>query len=235
MKRIGITFSVLVVSIFMYVSFSYGFSMSDYWAFTEGNTLVYDRELIVVGPETRAFGPYIGREYVMGSEYHNNKAFIYTGPEGALMVGLYNRESGSYVDLSASPIKIASAQMNLGETISTTIPIGVFDPYSATVITMTLKQVESLTVPAGTFNDCLRLEITIQEAPGNYTEHIWLAEGIGPVQMYRVSETNGTNGCFLTCGSLNNDTGQVAERYIKLKGYYQKGGGGKVVVIPFGN
>lgn len=235
MKRIGVTICVLVVNMFMYAPFSFGFSMSQYWALTEGNTLVYDRELIVVGSETRTFGPYTGREYLMGSEYRGTQMFVYTGPEGVLLVGLQDREIDTYIDLSSSPIKIASAQMNLGDAATVIIPKGILDPDTATMITVTLIQLESLTVPAGTFNDCLKLEIKIQEALGNFTEHIWLAKGIGPVQIFRESETNGTDGCFMTCGSLNNDTGQVAERYIKLKGYYQQGAGGKVVVVPLGN
>ena len=232
----GITLCVLVLSVFVYTPFSHGYTMADYWAIKEGTSLVFDRELIVIGPQTKTFGTYTGRQFLQGSEFNGNQPFLYAGTDGVLVIGFYDKENGGYLDLSASPIKMAAAQMNPGDTIITTLPKGIFDPNTETVINLTLVGAESVTVPAGTFSDCLKLQVIVQEAAGTFTENIWLAKGVGPVQMYRVGETNGTDGCFLTCGSFNNDTGQIVNRYTKLTGYYQQENQRQaVVVIPLGH
>ena len=233
MKKFSITFCFLVIGIFSYASFSHGFSMADYWAVKEGNVLVYDRELIVSGPETRTFGGYNGREYLFASYYNDTQPFVYVGTAGVLLVGLYDKEEGSSIDLSGYPVVISAAQMNLGAPVTSTVPAGILEPNSALVVTAVVEKVESVTVPAGTFSDCLKLKISIAEASGNYTEYVWLAKTVGPVQMFRVSETNNTDGCFFTCASIDPCSDQIGERYTKLKGYYQQGAT-RVVVVPLG-
>jgi hypothetical protein len=225
MKRVSIAWCYLVMIIFSYVPFSYGYSMADYWAIKAGQVGIYDQEIIVVGPETKTFGPYSGREYLQADDYSGDQAFVYTGPAGVMVVGFYDSETSSYVDISAYPLVISKAQMNVGETISSTVPPGVFDPDYGSVFTITLVQEESITVPAGTFSNSLKLKVYVQEGDGRtYTEYIWLVRDIGPVQMFRESETNNYDGCFLTCGS-----DRTGERYTKLKSYIIAD---KTVVLP---
>jgi len=119
--------------------------------------------------------------------------------------------------------------MNVGNSVTTNMQAGVIDDNPIS-ITITLEAVEPATVPAGTFNNTLRLKVFIVDGMGTYTERIWLAKGVGPVQMHRVSETNNTPGCFFTCGSFNCNEDVVESRYIKLKSF-TKGKRG-VVVIP---
>lgn len=233
MKRVSIAWCFLVMIVFSYVPFSYGYSMADYWAINAGQVGIYDQGIIVTGPETKTFGPYSGRDYIMVSdEYTGNQYFVYAATAGVMLVGLYDNETNSYVDISANPLVFSKAQMNVGETINSTVPPGVFDPNNGTVFTVTLVQEESITVPAGTFSNSLKLKVYVQEGAGKtYTEYIWLVKNIGPVQMFRESETNNYDGCFLTCGWERS-----GERYTKLKSYILADktvvSAPKVVVIP---
>jgi hypothetical protein len=212
---------------------SYAFTMVDYWSFNEGNVWVYDRDLQVLGTETHEFGGYTGRPFLQAREFYNNHPYIYSGPEGVMAVGMFIFDTKQFVDLSATPIKVSNAEMNIGESVTTNIPAGVIDD-NAISITITLEGVETVSVPAGTFNDALRVKAFINDGVGTYTERIWLAKGVGAVQMYRVSETNNTHGCFWTCGSLSGcGSNVVEERYIKLQSFIKRQK--KTVVIPFGD
>ncbi len=231
MKNFRVSFSVLLIAIFLYVPFSFGYTMADYWALKEGSSLVFDRELIVSGPQTHTFGGYTGRELLQGTEFRGENPYTYTSSGGVLVVGFYSNDMGDYLDLSANPIVMAAGQMNTGDSVTSVIPPGTLDPGGSITVNVALVNVESVTVPAGSFSNCLKLQVTVQETQGTFVENIWLAKDVGPVQIYRASETNGSDGCFLSCGSLDDDTGQVVNRYIKLKGYYLQGSS-KVVVIP---
>jgi len=201
--------------------------MADYWAFNEGNVWVYDRGFQVMGT-THNFAYYTGRQYLQ-SRVCDSHSYIYSGPAGVMVVGMYSLDTKQFIDLSATPLKVADAEMNIGESVTTNIPAGVIGD-EAISSTITLEAVETVTVPAGTFNNALRLKVFINDSEGTYTEKIWLAKGVGAVQMYRVSETNNTSGCFMTCASHVCDNDIVEERSIKLNSFI-KGKKG-VVVIP---
>jgi hypothetical protein len=204
--------------------------MADYCAFNEGNVWVYDRDFHVMGTETRDFAGYTGRQFLQAREFYSNHAYIYSGPAGLMIVGMFIFDTKQFVDLSATPIKVCNAEMNIGESVTTNIPAGVIDD-DAISITITLEAIETVTVPAGTFTNALRLQAFVNDGLGTYTEKIWLAKGVGAVQMYRVSETNNTPGCFWTCGSLSRCGGDIVEeRYIKLQSFVK--GKNRVVVIP---
>jgi hypothetical protein len=144
---------------------------------------------------------------------------------------MFSFDTKQFVDLSATPLKVSNAEMNIGESVNNTFPAGVIDD-NAVSITITLEATETVTVPAGTFSNALRLNVSVNDGVGTYTEKIWLAKGVGPVQMYRVSETNNTPGCFFTCGSLSPCNSDIVEaRYIKLQSFIRKGKD-RVVVVP---
>jgi hypothetical protein len=221
-----LTFMIIVA----YAIPSHAYRMADYWSFNEGNIWFYDRDFYVVGSETHNFTNYTGRLSTNArsscDDYHG---YIYIGPEGILMVGMYSSKDNQWVDISATPIKLANKEMNIGESVATTIPAGGINEHEVS-FTITLEAVETVEVPAGTYNNALRLKVFIVDGVGTYTEKIWLAKGVGAVQMHRVSETNNTPGCFFTCGSFNCNEDVVESRYIKLKSF-TKGKRG-VVVIP---
>ena len=228
-------FNVFCLALTLFVfcpSISHGYDMADYWCFNEGNVCIYDRDIQLVGKEMRVFGGYAGIEFLQGREFCNT-GYVYAGTEGVMVVGIYSRESGQYVDLSAYPIKLSNATMNIGDSVNSNVPQGVIEDYALN-FTITLVGTESVTVPAGTFTDVLKLKLVVEDGIGLYTEWIWLAKNVGPVKMYRQSETNNTHGCFFTCGSFGYDSDVIEDRYIELKSYsktrYSKT---RVVVVPF--
>lgn len=221
--------SILIgMIIIAYAIPSQAYTMADYWAFNEGNVWVYDRGFQVMGTETHNFAHYTGRQFLQ-SRVCDSHAYICSGQAGVMVVGMYSLDTKQFVDLSATPIKVSDAEMNIGESVTSNIPAGVIED-NAVSITITLEAVETVTVPAGTFINTLRLKVVEDDGLITYTERIWLAKGVGAVQMYRVSETDITSGCFMTCGSFFCDNNIVEERYIKLKSFI-KGKRG-VVVIP---
>ncbi|MBN2243446.1 MAG: hypothetical protein JW793_12230 [Acidobacteria bacterium] len=205
------------------------YTMADYWSFDAGNVWIYDRDLFVVGAEEHAFASYTGIQFMQARGICDGYFYVYTGPEGILGIGIYSLDSNSWIDFSSTPVKFANAQMDLGDVVSTTIPAGVIDE-DAISFEITLQAEETVTVPAGTFNNALRMQIVVDDGLGIYTERVWLARGVGPVKMYRVSETNSTPGCFMTCGSLDCEENEVEERNILLKQFIEGRQG--VVVIP---
>lgn len=208
---------------------SHAYHMADYWAFNEGNVWIFDRDLEVMGTETHNFTQYTGRQFLQAREFCNNQPYIYSGPEGVMAVGIYSFDTKQFNDLSATPIKLSNAEMTIDDSVTNNFPAGVIDDNPIS-ITVTLEAVETITVPAGTYNNTLRLRIFVNDGVGTYTEKVWLAKGVGAVQMYRASETNNTPGCFFTCGSFSCGSDILEERYIKLKTFI-KGKKG-VVVIP---
>lgn len=209
---------------------SQAYTMADYWALNEGNAWVYDRDFRVVGSETHNFANYTGRQFLQASDFYDTHAYIYSGPAGLLVVGMFDYETQQFIDISGTPIKLSNAEMNLGDSVTNNFPAGVIDE-SAITITITLEAFETVTVPAGTFDNALRARVVINDGVGTYTERVWMAKGVGMVQIYRVSETNNTPGCFMTCSSFNPCNSNVVEqRYTKLKSFIR--GTNRVVVIP---
>lgn len=228
-------FIVLIISLSSVSAGAY--TMSDYWMLNEGSIWVYDRDMQLMGADTHAFSTYTGRQFIQLSSFYDSYAYIYSGSEGVMAVGMFSYENQQFIDLSATPIKISNAEMNIGDSVTNNIQAGVIDD-SAISMTFALEAVENVTVPAGTFNDTLKIRVTINDGTGIYVEHIWLAKNVGPVKMYRVSETNNTPGCFFTCGSYDpcNDN-VIINRAIQLKSYAisnteQKS---KVIVVPLGD
>ena len=234
MKKKSNLLSVVLVILFTvgFHSTVFGFEMSDYWSLKKGDIFVYDRDFSTITNETRVFGSYTGRQFIDRATFCDSHSYIYDGNEGILMVGIYDNESETYIDLSSTPVKLADKNMDIGDSVVTNIPAGVLDSSEIT-ITITLETLETVVVPAGTFNNSIRVRINIIDGPGqSYVERIWLAKDVGPVQMHRVSEVN-TNGCFFTCGSFSCCCDYVIqERYIKLKSYLKAYAQKKVVVIP---
>jgi PKD repeat protein len=68
---------------------------------------------------------------------------------------------------------------------------------------------ESVTVPAGTFDDCLKIQATIfdNDPAVTYTDEAYFAEGVGLVKEERISQSGPTDGVFL----LVNEDYRLAE------------------------
>ncbi|MDY6990415.1 MAG: hypothetical protein SWQ30_20430 [Thermodesulfobacteriota bacterium] len=196
------------------------FDMTEYWPIRPGTVWMLDHEIFILSAKTHQFGPFEGKQLVMVSSYCfdtcGEHAYLYSGPEGLLGVGLY--EGGRMIDLSATPLKIAEKEMIIGQTVVSNIPAGVIDDEDPIKFTVTLVAQESVTVPAGTFNDTLVLRLRIDDDPeSHYVEKLWLAKNVGPVRIERVSEFPPNHeGCFFTCGCYDEETGIVL-RVISLE------------------
>lgn len=196
------------------------FDMTEYWPIKAGTVWTLDHEILILGAKTHQFTFFEGKQLVMASSYCHDicgqHAYLYSGPDGLLGVGLY--ENGQMIDLSATPLKIAEKEMSIGQTVVTTIPAGVLDDEDPITLTVTLLAQEGITVPAGTFSDTLVLRLRIDDDPeSHYIEKLWLAKDVGPVKIERVSESPVNHeGCFFTCGCYDEETGIVL-RVISLE------------------
>jgi len=197
------------------------FDMTEYWPIRPGTVWMLDHEIFILSAKTHQFDPFAGKQLVMVSSFCHGTcggqhAYLYSGPEGLLGVGLY--EGGQMIDLSATPLKIAGKEMSIDQTVVTTIPAGVIDDEDPVTLTVTLVAQEDVAVPAGTFKDTLVLRLRIDDDPGShYIEKLWLAKNVGPVKIERVSEfPENHEGCFFTCGSQDEDTGHMVHRVISL-------------------
>jgi len=205
-----------------FVNTLWAFDMTEYWPLKPGTTWIFDRETLIMGPKTQQFISYKGTQFIQSTTYCDNAcgehAYLYSGNDGVLLVGYY---VVNYIDFSGTPIKFANKEMNINDSIISTIPPGIIDD-DAITCTATLLAQESVTVPGGTFPDTLVLQIRIDDSPySHYIEKFWLARGIGPVKFERVSESPVNHeGCMFTCGSFDKSTGAVAYREINLSSVF---------------
>ncbi|MCP4585825.1 hypothetical protein, partial [Pseudoalteromonas sp.] len=59
---------------------------------------------------------------------------------------------------------------------------------------------ETVTVPAGTFDHCLKIQADI--GPGGYTDHLYFAKDVGLIKAERVSTDDDDEGWFLLVDSM---------------------------------
>jgi hypothetical protein len=93
--------------------------------------------------------------------------------------------------ICSTPIVLLPAQMNLGETQTFAFYCGNDEDGHAGTITHTLEAVESVTVEAGTFDNCLKVR-TVTSSDVFTTEHNrWLYPGVGAVKVIETGENEG--------------------------------------------
>jgi len=220
MKRIVVISITMLIGFVASVTPSLAFDMTKYWPVKAGTVWIYDRDLFIMGSKTHTFTNYTGTQLINGSGFCDvvcgTYFYFYSGPEGLLGVGL--NFGDQTIDLLDTPLKFASADMSINDVIITTIPAGRIDDAPIT-FTVTLVGQETVTVPAGQFYNTLVLQIRVDDSPvTHYIERLWLAEGIGPVKLQRVSESPlNHEGCLFSCGSFDFDTETVVQREISLE------------------
>lgn len=233
MKRTLLCVLWLTLTKFILLSSAFAFQMADYWPIKAGNVWIFNSEIMILSSKTQTFGQYDARQMFFGVDFCGdlcgNHMYFHLGSEGLLTVSVY--DDGDSVDISSTPIKIFLAEMQIGQSVTSTIPAGVLDPEQFT-LTATLLSEETITVPAGTYTNTLVLELFADDSPtSEYTEKLWLAKGVGPVKIERVSETPANHeGCFFSCSAFNLDTGIIVQREIKLDDFFSQSKG--AVVIP---
>lgn len=87
------------------------------------------------------------------------------------------------------PAKFPGA-LKVGQSASATFKSAMRGQPADVTMTVTLAAVESVTVPKGTFADCLKIVTTTTFGQGQMTRTAWYAKGVGTVKM----ERQGRNG-----------------------------------------
>ena len=234
MKRSLVYVLGLICLQLVFLGSSFAFHMADYWPAKAGNVWKYNVEIVAISSNTQTFGSYNARRLYFGStncgDLCGNHVYFYLGSEGLLVVSAY--DDGDTADFSATPLKLFEAEMQIGDSVISTVPAGVLDPDEFT-LTATLLRQEGITVPAGTYTDTLVLELVADDSDNTwYREILWLAKGVGPVKIQRVDESpTNHEGCFFTCGAFNlDDPKTVVQRHIELEDFFNQKKG--AVVIP---
>ena len=222
MKRYRIRLAQLSIILLLFglgISSVPAYTMSDYFPLAEGEAWEFDRNLFLVSGDQSNFGGKIGRYLIDARSFIDGGAYLYSGDTGVLILAVKD-DGGSTIDLSATPIALVSAEMNVGDSRVSVIPAGKLGPTAITV-TSTLLQVEpTLTVPAGTFTNTLKIRLVIDEVSYAYTEYLWLAKNVGLVKIQRGSYDSYDGACFLTCGCFDADFNIVQVLSMNLKKHY---------------
>lgn len=178
---------------------------ASYFPLSEGRAWIFDREILLISGKNHAFAAATGLELCQASAL-DTTIYMDNGLQGVRVLGTYDREAGQLNDWSTSPGVLATANMDVGQSVSSTLPGGVS-------VKSTLDGMENVTLPAGNFPDTLRFTLDIHDGSCTYRERIWVARSIGYIKLERASETpSNCSSCFLTCGSFNADYTSVVSR-----------------------
>ena len=160
------------------------FNLVDYYPLNQGNTWTYESRwgstelyteiALVDGSETVNGTDFARIAHSWGVEY---RAVTANGMEFYKEIDFSDDDP----EVHTPPVVLIPAQLTIGQTYSITS--------AAFTYTLTVMGVETVTVPAGTFQDCLKVEVEVVE--NGHTEYIteWFAPGVGLVR--DICEENG--------------------------------------------
>jgi len=119
-------------------------------------------------------------------------------------------ESQIEEELFVTPLLIFPAQMEIGQTVSHDFAVELYENgelagYEEGTVSLTLEGVETITVEAGTFEECLKIHeeftCTQYDRQGGTAEesdsednYVWLAPGIGTIKMTRTETDYDSTG-----------------------------------------
>ena len=160
---------------------------SDYYPLNVGNTWVYNLGTVEVDEETIT---------INGVTYQAVKSTVVSCDEGgdSDIAITYSEEGvvGLVPDALGDLLILLPKEMKAGDSWVTLFDEGV-------KLTHTFEGLEDITVPAGTFSDCLKIKVDLDD---DYTDILWFAKNVGLVKAKRISETT-PDGCFLYVSSEN--------------------------------
>lgn len=209
MARLRFVFMVAVSLLLGSWSQALAVDTASYFPLNEGRAWIFDSEILLMSGKNHAFAAATGQELCQATAL-DTTIYLDNGLQGVRVVGMYDRDTGQLNDWSTSPGVLATAKMDMGQSVSSTLPDGVS-------VKSTLEGVDNVTLPAGNFPDTLRFVVEINDGNCTYQERIWVARNTGYVKLERVSETpHNCNSCFLTCGSFNADYSAVVSRVQQL-------------------
>ncbi|MCX5847110.1 MAG: hypothetical protein NTW12_12275 [Deltaproteobacteria bacterium] len=189
-SKLIIVTTLLIISLFMSVSVV---NSADYFPLSVGNTWIYypsfgangNRVDTVIGEEAiNGIHTYIWNRQEAPNDNYNEKRWIATDNSGVKVYKYWDNEGADPAVIINPPWVTFKSNPNVGDTF-----IGEFEPYSGIRYTVTsyIESVsETVTVPAGSFTNCVRIKVlnemtenSNKTAVGWYRE--WYAPNIGRV------------------------------------------------------
>jgi len=174
------------------------YDITDYWPLAQEDVWGYEGSSSTHGAfeQVRTVS---GTTSIGGREYANVVSdvswgetwmdFLQTAADGVRHAGSF--EEGASPELvTFDPPMLMPNDLPLGRTVSessTEWDDSVLQ--GPRTFTTTLTGIETVVVPAGTFPDCLRVELSVATpgVPGTDEITLWLAKGVGPVRQYDVN------------------------------------------------
>ena len=162
---------------------------SDYYPLDVGNRWVYNLGTVEVVNETYTFTDGTGQRMSNWDLVCTEKdAFIAESEHGIVVCGFYHREDDQYYDIDyvgvQPPFVLLAKEMEVGDSWDLNSISGDF------TLTFTFTGLETVTVPAGTFTDCLKIEFFLDEDPTTYFRGVYhYAKDVGIVKIERASES----------------------------------------------
>jgi len=199
-----------------------GWDVTDYWPLTEGDAWIYQDEgsghTRTISGTIDIWGDLYARVYDSRGSYEYWRA----AADGLRFGGLVPSGLGS-VTLSPPFHFPNGAYPGEGDTQYATIYVDGVSQGVQAVCTYAFLTVEDVTVPAGLFGDCLKIEMHIDYA-GQHQEnfHMWVAEGVGPVKRDE-RPFGGTEWEELTAATVGGVTYPACQPDVSLDGWVEPG------------
>lgn len=187
------------------------YNMSEFFPLHQGNRWEYAVEYAVKEGKSNYSEAVVinGKTLVNGIEtvtmqvLNGSCDFIAMTSEGLKTYKDTNAEGGYRIE--HTPVLEFPAKMKQGQSFKHVhtwechYKDGVLEDTGTTKISGKLQTIENITVPAGTFNNCLKLSYvgSYKESDGdygNYSETLWLAKGVGIVRKVRSEDTKRFTG-----------------------------------------
>lgn len=178
------------------------FTISEYFPLGQGDTWTYREEDDELTVKTIS-----GTENINGVDAakimdEDGDYYLWTNSNGLVWHKEYDADDvpgcGWQQLIFNPPIIASGAVVSVGSTYSSNTILGETDCAggSATAsisYVFNVEGIDSVTVPAGTFNNCLRIKgiLTVNGSTATNEMTIWLAKGVGEVKSISVSKQNG--------------------------------------------
>lgn len=179
------------------------FTMSEYFPLGQGDTWTYreeDAELTVktISGTENINGVNAAKMIDEDGDYH-----LWTNSNGIVWYKEYDADDipgCSWEQLIFNPPIIASGPVvSVGSTSASNTTLTKTDctgssSTASVSYEFSIEGIENVTVPAGTFNNCLRIKgiLTVNGSTETSEMTIWLAKGLGEVKLINISKQNGT-------------------------------------------
>ncbi len=158
------------------------------WEYTTGERYITNEK------HTHPAG-YTGQLYA--TDTYEYAMFMSNSKSGLKSVGNYELPEGEFYEFP-TPLTIIPESMTIGQSYNY--------QFFSNDITIKFEGVETITVPAGTFQT-IRYRLTgIDDENYSYYTDIWFAKNIGIIKVDREDVYPPNNGCMLVCRPDNNYT-----------------------------